>query len=179
MVIKCENYTHNSKYVLPVKPSPNLPEIQSIYVYPSTCYFEGTVLSEGRGTDKAFQIFGHPSYPKNLYAFTPKSREGATNPKWKDQQCHGWNLANTPEKILKEIGNQIQLKWLLQAYQLFPRKDSFFLKANGFNRLVGNDQLMQQIKQGKTEAEIRKSWEPALGNFKKIRKKYLLYKDFE
>jgi uncharacterized protein YbbC (DUF1343 family) len=185
-VIKCENYTHKSKYVLPAKPSPNLPEIQSIYVYPSTCYFEGTVLSEGRGTDKAFQVFGHPSLPKNLYAFTPMSREGATNPKLKDQLCYGWNLHNEPEKVLLQLNNRIQLKWLLQAYKLFPKKDSFFLKPKTgkpedyhFNKLAGNAELMQQIKTGKTEAQIRKSWEPKLTAFKKIRKKYLLYGDFE
>jgi hypothetical protein len=86
-VIKCENYDHNSKYVLPVKPSPNLPEIQSIYWYPSTCLFEGTVLSEGRGTEKPFQYFGHPSLPKSLFSFTPISRQGATSPKLKDVTC--------------------------------------------------------------------------------------------
>jgi uncharacterized protein YbbC (DUF1343 family) len=178
-VIKCQNYTHNSKYVLPVKPSPNLPEIQSIYLYPSTCLFEGTALSEGRGTDKPFEIFGHPLLPKNLYSFVPKPNEGAKSSKHYFETCYGWNLHGTPEEVLKKVDNRIQLKWLMEAYKLFPGKDTFFLKTNSFNRLAGNDVLMQQIKDGKSEEEIHKSWEPALSEFKKIRKKYLLYPDFE
>lgn len=177
-VIPCAGYTHKSKYVLPVKPSPNLPEIQSIYWYPSTCFFEGTVLSEGRGTDKAFQLFGHPSLPKTMASFTPHSREGAANPKLKDQLCYGWNLSGTPEQVLQQSGNKIQLKWILEAYRLFPDKNQFFLKNGHFNRLAGNDILIEQVKAGKSEAEIRRSWQPALDEFKKIRKKYLLYEDF-
>ena len=178
-VIKCGNYDHNSKYILPVAPSPNIRDIQAIYLYPSTCFIEGTVLSEGRGTDKPFQVFGHPSYPTTMYTFTPKPNEGAKSSKCYYQKCYGWDLSSTPEKILKDLNKKIQLKYLLDAYKLFPGKDSFFLKNNFINRLAGNDVLMQQVKQGKTETEIRKSWEPALGNYKKIRKKYLLYKDFE
>jgi uncharacterized protein YbbC (DUF1343 family) len=186
LVIKCENYTHKSKYVLPIKPSPNLPEIQSIYWYPSTCYFEGTVLSEGRGTDKPFEIFGHPSLPKNLYKFTPTSKEGAKDPKLKDQVCYGWNISGTPEQVLKNVDNKIQLKYLLNAYKLFPDKENFFIKPKSgnmdesfFNKLAGNATLMQQIQSGNSEQDIRKSWQPKLNEFKKIRKKYLLYPDFE
>jgi uncharacterized protein YbbC (DUF1343 family) len=175
-VIECKNYTHKSKYVLPVKPSPNLPNIQSIYLYPFTCLFEGTALNEGRGTDKQFQIFGHPSLPKNLISYTPRSVDGAKNPKLKDQLCYGWDLSGTPEQALKRAGNKVQLKWLLNAYRLFPDKENFFTKS--FNRLAGNDVLLKQIKAGKSEAEIRKSWEPALTKYKATRKKYLIYKDF-
>jgi uncharacterized protein YbbC (DUF1343 family) len=178
-VIKCANYDHDSKYILPVPPSPNLREMQSIYLYPSTCFFEGTVLSEGRGTDKPFQIFGHPSFPKTLYAFTPKPNAGAKSSKCFYQQCYGWNLSGTTDEVLQKLNKKIHLQYLLDAYKLFPGKDSFFLKNNFINKLAGNDQLVQQVKQGKTEAEIRKSWEPALSNYKKIRKKYLLYKDFD
>jgi uncharacterized protein YbbC (DUF1343 family) len=178
LVIKCKNYDHNRKYILPIKPSPNLPEIQSIYWYPSTCLFEGTVLSEGRGTPKPFEYFGHPSLPKTLFSFTPQSMEGAKEPKQKNMICYGWNLSGTPLQVLKAVGNKIQLKWIIQAYKLFPGKDKFFLKTNSFNRLSGNDVLMQQIIDGVSESEIRKSWEPALSNYKTIRKKYLLYKDF-
>ena len=185
-VIPCENYTHKSKYVLPVKPSPNLPEIQSIYWYPSTCFFEGTVFSEGRGTEKPFQIFGHPLMPKNMYSFTPVPREGAKSSKLYNEVCYGWNLSGTPEEVLKKVNNQIQLSYLLTAYKLFPDKEKFFIVSKKdpqpeeifFNKLAGNAILMQQIKQGKTEAEIRKSWQPALNKFKAIRKKYLLYADF-
>lgn len=179
IIIPCANYTHKSRYVMPVRPSPNLPEIQSTYWYPSTCFFEGTILSEGRGTDKPFQLFGHPSLPKNLVGFTPKSKEGATDPKLKDQLCYGWDLSGTPEQVLKQVNNKIQLKYVLEAYRLFPDKNKFFLVTNYFNKLAGNDILMQQIKDGKSENEIRKSWEPKLDAFKKIRKKYLLYTDFE
>jgi uncharacterized protein YbbC (DUF1343 family) len=179
LVIKCKQYDHTSKYILPVKPSPNLPNIQSIYLYPSTCFFEGTVLSEGRGTDKPFQVFGHPSLPKNLYSFTPNPNEGAKSSKLYGQPCYGWNLSGTPEAVLARTENKIQLKWLLEAYRLFPNKDSFFLKNNFFHKLAGNDVLMQQVKSGKPENEIRKSWEADLKKFKNIRKKYLLYEDFE
>jgi uncharacterized protein YbbC (DUF1343 family) len=175
-IIKCKNYDHNTKYELPVNPSPNLKEMQSIYLYPSTCFFEGTVLSEGRGTDKPFQIFGHPSMPKNLYAFTPKPNAGAKSSKCYFKKCYGWNESGTTAAVLEKVDNKIQLKYLLNAYKLFPGKDSFFLKNNFFNKLAGNDALMQQIKAGKTEKEIRASWEPALTEFKKIREKYLLYK---
>jgi uncharacterized protein YbbC (DUF1343 family) len=179
LVIKNKNYDHKSKYILPVRPSPNLPEIQSIYLYPSTCLFEGTVLSEGRGTDKAFQKFGHPLLPHNLYSFIPTPNEGAKSSKHYFEKCYGWNLSGTPEETLKKVNGRIQLKWLIEAYKIFPGKDSFFLKSNGFNRLAGNDILMQQIKDGKSEEEIKKSWEPGLQKFKAIRKKYLLYDDFE
>jgi uncharacterized protein YbbC (DUF1343 family) len=177
-VIQCKNYDHNSKYILPIAPSPNLKTMQAIYLYPSTCFFEGTVLSEGRGTEAPFQIFGHPTLPSNLYSFTPKPTAGAKNSKCFFQKCYGWYISGSNEVILKELGNALQLKYLLDAYQLFPGKDSFFLKNNFFNQLAGSDLLMEQIKQEKNESAIRTSWEPTLGNFKTIRKKYLLYKDF-
>jgi len=178
-VIKCQNYTHKSKYILPVKPSPNLPEIQAIYLYPTTCLFEGTALSEGRGTEKPFEYIGHPLLPKNLFSFTPAPNPGATSPKHSGKTCYGWNFGGTPEEVTKKVNDKIQLQWLINAYRIFPQKDSFFARPAAFNRLAGNDVLMQQIKDGKSEEEIRKSWEPALDKFKKIRKKYLLYEDFE
>jgi len=177
--IKCQNYTHKSKYVLPVKPSPNLPDMQSIYLYPSTCLFEGTALSEGRGTAKPFQYIGHPDLPKNLFSFTPNPNEGSKSSKHFGKVCYGWDLGGTVEEVMKKVDGRIQLKWLLEAYKLFPQKDSFFLRSNSFNRLSGTDVLMQQIKDGKSEEEIRKSWEPKLSEFKAIRKKYLLYEDFD
>ena len=178
-IIKCKNYDHNSKYILPVMPSPNLKAMQSIYLYPSTCFFEGTVLSEGRGTDKPFQVFGHPALPKKLYSFTPKPNAGAKNSKCFYQKCYGWNLSGSNKEVLKMLDNKIQLKYLIDAYKLFPGKDTFFLKNNFINKLAGNDKLMQQVKDGKTAEEIRSSWVPELNKFKAIRKKYLLYKDFE
>ncbi|GAB2826118.1 exo-beta-N-acetylmuramidase NamZ family protein [Ferruginibacter profundus] len=185
-VINCKNYDHNSRYVLPVHPSPNLKQMQSIYLYPSTCFFEGTAISEGRGTDYPFQVFGHPSLPKNLFAFTPMPNAGAKSGKCFNQLCYGWNITGTNEDILKATGKKIQLQYLLQAYRLFPAKDSFFLQPKSgktedyfFNKLAGNAVLMQQVKNGASEEDIRKSWAPQLTAFKLIRKKYLLYKDFE
>jgi uncharacterized protein YbbC (DUF1343 family) len=185
-VIKCAGYTHKSRYVLPVRPSPNLPDIQSIYLYPSTCFFEGTVLSEGRGTRTPFQVFGHPRLPDSLYAFIPQPNEGAKQSKWYGQTCYGWNLSGIPDQVSSLLNNRIQLKWLMEAYRLFPAKDSFFIvprsgnmEQSFFNKLAGNNDLWQQIKAGITETDIRKSWEPALEEYKRMRKKYLLYEDFE
>lgn len=178
-VIKCKNYDHNTRYTLPVNPSPNLKEMQSIYLYPSVCFIEGTVLSEGRGTDKPFQYIGHPSLSKKLFSFTPMPNAGAKSSKCFGQKCYGWNLGGSVEAVLKKLDGKIQLKYLLDAYKAFPGKDSFFLKNNFINKLAGTDQLAQQVRAGKTEKEIRESWEPALTAFKAIRKKYLLYKDFE
>jgi len=177
-IIPCKNYDHNSKYVLPVAPSPNLKSMQAIYLYPSTCFFEGTLLSEGRGTEAPFQIFGHPSLPNNLYSFIPKPTAGAKNSKCFYQKCYGWYKAGSNEAVLQDLNNTIQIKYMLDAYQLFPGKDSFFLKNNFFNQLAGTDLLMAQIKQEVNENDIRKSWKPLVDSFKKIRKKYLLYKDF-
>ncbi|KAA2240084.1 DUF1343 domain-containing protein [Chitinophaga agrisoli] len=174
-VITCEQYTHHTFYHVPVKPSPNLPNMASIYLYPSTCLFEGTALSLGRGTDKPFQVFGSPLFPKNLYSFTPRSTPGAKEPPLKDQQCYGYDLSGAPAAVLQETGNQIQLKWVIQAYKMYPQQDKFFTPF--FNKLAGNAQLMQQIKDGKSEAAIRQSWEPGLSQFKAIRKKYLLYSE--
>lgn len=179
-VIPCANYDHKSKYELPVKPSPNLPDMASIYLYPSTCFFEGTALSEGRGTSRPFQLFGHPALPDSLKSFTPRSIEGAKNPKLVNQLCYGWDLGGSIEEVLKETGGKLQLKWLKEAYRLFPQKDKFFINdGRTFNTLAGTDELQQQIKKGLSEATIRKSWIPDLEKFKLIRKKYLLYKDFE
>lgn len=176
-IITCKNYDHNSMYSLPVNPSPNLREMQSIYLYPSTCFFEGTVLSEGRGTSMPFQIYGHPTLPNNLYAFTPAPNEGAKSSKCFNQLCYGWNLSGTNKEVLQKLNKKIQLKYFIDAYKMFPGKDSFFLKNNFIDKLAGNDTFAKQIAAGKTEAEIRKSWEPALTKFKAVRKKYLLYKD--
>ncbi len=175
-VIPVANYTHKSKYILPVLPSPNLPEAQSIYWYASTCFFEGTVLSEGRGTPKPFQYIGHPLMPNTMFSFTPTATKGAPNPKHKDKVCFGYNLSGTPEQVLQKIDNKVQVSYLIEAYKLFPDKEAFFNK--GIDRLAGTDELAKQIKAGKTEEEIRKSWEPKLSAFKQIRKKYLLYPDF-
>lgn len=184
LVIKCANYNHNKYYEPPVKPSPNLPDMQSILLYPSLCFFEGTDISVGRGTDKPFKVFGHPLMPRKLYAFTPLSTGGAKNPPHKGKICFGYNLGEPKIDITKKQNKQINLSYLLTAYEQFPEKDVFFLrpkKSNPkwsdyfFNKLSGNYTLMWQVMNGKTEAEIRKSWAPGIAAFKKTRAKYLLY----
>ncbi|HUQ97680.1 MAG TPA: hypothetical protein VM010_08440, partial [Chitinophagaceae bacterium] len=143
---------------------------------------------EGRGTDKPFQIFGHPALPKTMYAFTPAPRDYAKEYKPYNQLCYGWNVSGTSDVVLKKINGKIQLQYLIEAYKLFPDKARFFYTAKKenagpndyfFNKLAGNATLMQQIRDGKTEAQIRASWQSQLKAFKIIRKKYLLYPDFE
>jgi uncharacterized protein YbbC (DUF1343 family) len=179
-VIPCANYDHKSFYELPVKPSPNLPNIRSIYLYPSICFFEGTNVSLGRGTDKQFQVYGSPFYPKDkaIFAFTPRPFEGAKQPPLEGRLCHGFDLTSLKPQSL-QAEKQINLSFVLNMYKDFTVKDSFFLKSNFFNTLAGTTQLQQQIKEGKSEAEIRSTWQEGLTVYKKLRKKYLLYKDFE
>jgi len=170
-IIPCRNYTHRSRYVLPVKPSPNLPNMQSVYLYPSLCLFEGTDVSLGRGTTKPFQQFGNPEFPKDLYSFTPESVPGASNPPQLGKRCYGYDLSAVDVKGLT-------LKWLLKAWSLTPEKDSFFLRGGrSFDRLAGGPVLREQVQQGLSGEAIRKTWQPGLKKFKAIRKKYLLYAD--
>lgn len=178
-VIKCANYDHNSHPTLAVNPSPNLKGMESILWFPSICFIEGTVMSEGRGTDKPFVYFGHPSLPKNMFCFTPMPNAGAKNSKCFGLKCYGWNLSGRPEKIIGQLDGKIQIKYLLDAYKIFPGKDSFFLKNNFINKLAGNADLQKQVRAGLSEEAIRKSWQPGIDAFKITRKKYLLYKDFE
>lgn len=174
-VITCKNYGHDSRYRLPVMPSPNLKNMAAIYLYPSLCLFEGTAISVGRGTPYPFQQFGHPDLTNLPDSFQPKAMPGATQPKLEGQICHARILAQNDSEALSLIRNRMQIKWLLEAYHSFPDKANFF--NNFFNTLAGTDQLQQQIIAGKTEAEIRESWQPQLQAFKKIRVRYLLYPD--
>lgn len=173
VVIPCKNYTHKSLYALPVSPSPNLKNMAAIYLYPSLCFFEGTQVSLGRGTDKPFQQFGHPLLKGYNYSFTPVSMPGATDPPLKNKKCYGKLVAADKADALKAIGNKLQIKWLLDVYKDYPEKSKFFIPY--FEKLAGTTSFRKQIEQGMTEAEIRKSWEPGLTKFKAIRKKYLLY----
>lgn len=180
-VVTCKNYDHQSMYTFTIAPSPNLPNMNSIYWYPTTCLIEGTVLSEGRGTAHAFAYIGHPSIQGKSFSFTPAPRQGAMSSKLYGQVCYGWDLTN--KEALKK---NIDLDLIKEIYNAFPQKDSFFIVPKTglatdffFNKLAGNANLMEQLKEGKTAAEIRASWQPGLIAFKKIRKKYLLYKDFE
>lgn len=176
-VIPVDNYTHQDLYQLPIKPSPNLPNMTAIYLYPSLCFFEGTIVSVGRGTDHPFQIMGYPGMESGNFDFTPRSIEGAAkSPPYLGEKCHGFDLREFGDIYIKNLG-QLYLYWLINAYKETKDKEGFF--NNYFNNLAGNSKLKQQIKDGKTEEEIRKSWQPELDKFKQIRKKYLLYKDFE
>lgn len=170
-VIPCLAYDQlavRMKYILPVPPSPNLKNSNAIRLYPGLCFFEGTLVSVGRGTDKPFEQWGHPDYQGKLnHTFTPKSTVGATKPLLENQICYGIKLDKAPEDL--------DISQLLKAYQLSPQKDSFF--NSFFEKLAGTKVLRQQIIKGKSEAEIRASWQPELEQFKKIRKKYLLYED--
>ena len=172
-VIPCENYTHKTQYQLPVMPSPNLKNMAAIYLYPSMCFFEGTVLSVGRGTPYPFQQFGHPALKQYSYTFTPVSMPGATDPPLKNQVCYGKLVATTGQEAVAATGNHMQIKWLLEAYRSYPEKAKFF--NNFLVKLTGTETFRKQVEQGLSEEAIRKSWQPGLDRFKKIRKQYLLY----
>ena len=166
-VIEITNYDRNKKYKLTFKPSPNLPNQQSINLYPSLCFFEQTPVSVGRGTEKQFQVIGTPYWENFKFNFTPKSMPGAKYPKHENLTCYGLNLEN------EEHLSKIDLKWLILAYKNEKNKDNFF--KSGFHRLAGNKLLEEQIKKGLSAKEIRKTWKNGLDNFKLIREKYLIY----
>ena len=175
-VIPCDNYTHDSTYVLPTRPSPNLPNQTAVYLYPSLGFFEGTVISVGRGTDYPFQIFGHPSLTNMEYKFTPVSTPGASkNPPYQDMLCHGVDLRDYSAHYFTEL-RRINLSWLIFAYQSFPEKDKFF--NSYFNTLAGGPLLRQSIENGENEYDIRVGWQNDIAQFLPIREKYLLYPDF-
>jgi uncharacterized protein YbbC (DUF1343 family) len=177
-VIPCQQYDHTVKYQLPVRPSPNLRTMAAIYVYPCLCFFEGTEISVGRGTDVPFQIWGHPDFiGKASYNFIPRSIPGATNPPQMNRTCYGQVAALDSSEAFLLMKNHLRLFWLQRAYDWFPYKERFFTPF--FDKLAGNKELREQITNGVTEEEIRKSWQKDIDNFKIIRKKYLLYKDFE
>jgi len=175
-VVPCLGYDHNVLYQLPVKPSPNLPTMESIYLYPSVCFFEGTAFSVGRGTDKPFQVIGSPGFTGGSYTFTPKSSEGAKSPKHEGKLCQGYDLTGEGKKFYSEPG-QIKLQWLIDCYKQFGDKEHFF--TSYFNTLAGTAKLKEQIVSGLSEKEIKASWQDGLKQFREKRKKYLLYKDFE
>jgi uncharacterized protein YbbC (DUF1343 family) len=176
-VIPVKNYSHNDFYELPVKPSPNLPNKYAVYLYPSICLFEGTVVSVGRGTDYPFQVIGHPDFLLGSYFFVPRSIPGAaTNPKYQGQHCNGQNLIGYA-KEMKNNPAQLNLSWLINYHQELKDKTDFF--TSYFEKLAGTAELRKQIEDGMTEEQIRESWQPGLEQFKQIRKKYLIYEDFE
>lgn len=171
-VVKCKNYTHASKYQLPVKPSPNLPDMRSIYLYPSTCYFEATPVSLGRGTDKAFQMYGHPNMKGYSFSFTPRSIPGAKTPPQLNKECFGVDL--TKEPSIDEINAKgINLAYVIDAYNNLNLDDHFF--RSFFELLTGRDYIRKMIMQGKSADEIKAMWADDVRKFKEQRKPYLLY----
>lgn len=176
-VVPCGGYDHSMLYEAPVKPSPNLPNMRAIYLYPSLCFFEGTIVSVGRGTDKQFQVVGAPGFDLGNFSFTPVSMEGAKNPPQEGKLCRGFDLSDMEIGALQQR-RSLDLSYLIEFYRGAPDKGSFFLKNNFIEKLAGGPDLKKQIVEGRTEAEIRQSWQAGLDKFQLIRKKYLLYPDF-
>jgi len=180
-IIPVANYSHDQEYVLPVAPSPNLNTQQSILLYPSLCLFEGTIISQGRGTHFPFTVLGNPDLKgKYEFSFTPVSIKGMSEtPLHQNKACYGLDLRKYDTSELLKTG-QINLKWLMEMYQAYPFKEKFFdfkqsNQMGNFDKLAGVATLREQIIAGKSEKQIRESWEPGLSDFRKIRKKYLLY----
>jgi len=176
-VVCCQNYTHQTRYQLPVKPGPNVRTMQAVYLYPSTCLIEGTVFSEARGTDFGFEAYGHPDIAPTGFSYTPRSIEGAKNPKHQDKLCHGVDLRKVPKKqILKE---GFTLKYVVDAYNRYGKGEELFAipKKNFFHRLVGVDYIYDMIIAGKSADEIKAMWKDDVEKFKVLRRKYLLYEE--
>ena len=172
-VIPCADYTHNSYFELPIKPSPNLPNITSIYAYPSLCWFEGTCISIGRGTNLPFQQFGFPNCKRGETSFTPREIPGvSSNPPFENQLCKGIKVS------FDERPTQLNISWLMDMYSSYPNKEKFFSSPSFFDKLAGTTLLRKQIIERHTEEEIRASWQKDLDTYNIIRKKYLLYTDF-
>jgi uncharacterized protein YbbC (DUF1343 family) len=180
-IIKVANYAHDMSYELPVKPSPNLNTAQSILLYPSTCLFEGTYLNHGRGTYFPFTVLGAPSLKgKYSFSYTPVGIKGmAETPLYMNQVCYGLDLRNYDTDKLRQT-KQINIQWMKELYAAFPEKEKFFdyrlsNQMGNIDKLAGTSKFRKQIIAGVSEAEIRKSWEPGLSQYKEMRKKYLLY----
>lgn len=171
-VIPCKNYKHSTLYELPIPPSPNLPKIKSIYLYPSTCFFEGTVMSLGRGTSLPFQVYGHPDYKGSNYSFTPQSISGAKNPPLLGKKCYGVDLSDTDDKYIRKQG--IDLSYVIDAYKNLNIGSKFF--TSFFDLLAGCSYIREMIEQGCDADEIKARWQDDVTKFKKQRAPYLIYK---
>lgn len=172
-VIPCDNYNHQTRYELPIAPSPNLPNIHSIYLYPSTCLFEGTVVSLGRGTDFPFQAYGHPQYKNSTFSFTPRSVSGAKNPPLLNKKCYGVDLRNVSHNEIWTNG--FDLSYVIDAYNNLKIGEKFF--SSFFEKLVGVDYIRKDIIAGKSVTEIKQKWQSDVARFKEQRRPYLLYEE--
>ncbi len=175
-IIPCSGYDHATRYDLPVNPSPNLNTMQAIYLYPSLCFFEGTVMSVGRGTAFPFRVIGHPDYPDTAFSFIPKASAVNRNPLFKNQRCYGIDLRSMNAEDLGKM-DTLNLSWLINMYKTMDKGGAFF--TGYFDRLAGTDTLRKQILDGWTGEQIRKSWQKDLDQFNVKRSKYLLYPDFK
>jgi uncharacterized protein YbbC (DUF1343 family) len=173
--VPCANYTHDSLYKLPVRPSPNLPNMRSVYLYPSLGLFEGTIVNVGRGTEFPFQVYGHPKLQGD-FQYTPRPIKGASmHPKHKNKQCKGTDLREYPlDSMFSEPG--LKLEWLAEAYEELQGTEDFFLKF--FTNLSGNSTLQEKIEEGQSIDKIQQSWDDKIEEFKKKREQYLIYEDF-
>ena len=172
-VVRCKNYTHQTRYALPIAPSPNLRSMQAIYLYPSTCLFEGTICSLGRGTEFPFEVYGHPDIKGANFSFTPRSIAGAKHPPLLDKECHGVDLRQMPHEEI--ISKGFNLEYVIDAYNRLGVGESFF--KGFFEKLVGVDYIRKMIVEGCSDAEIRVKWQGDVEQFKSLRQKYLLYKE--
>ena len=172
-VVRCKNYTHQTRYALPIAPSPNLRSMQAIYLYPSTCLFEGTICSLGRGTEFPFEVYGHPDIKGANFSFTPRSIAGAKYPPLLDKECHGVDLRQMPHEEI--ISKGFNLDYVIDAYNRLGVGESFF--KGFFEKLVGVDYIRKMIVEGCSDAEIRVKWQGDVEQFKSLRQKYLLYKE--
>ena len=172
-VIPCADYTRSTRYRLPVNPSPNLKSMKAIYLYPSTCYFEGTVMSLGRGTEMPFEIYGHPSMKNAPFSFTPRSMPGAKNPPLNGRLCHGKDLRGLDDDSI--IARGVDLSYVIDAYRSMPPalQPKFF--TSFFNLLIGDRRVAPMIREGKSAAEIRTLWQDDIKAFRARREPYLLY----
>ena len=170
-IIPVENYTHSTRYELPVRPSPNLPNMTSVYLYPSLCFFEGTIVSVGRGTEKPFQYVGYPGSPVGEISFTPLPNKGAPDPPYKNEECRGFDVAKYVNDV--SLLNKVDVQWLIIFFRSYDNKNKFF--NNFFDKLAGNSTLREQILNGTTKEDIIKSWQPDLEKYKEMRNKYLIY----
>lgn len=170
-VVECLGYTHQTRYRLPIAPSPNLPDMKAVYLYPSTCFFEGTPISLGRGTDMPFTIYGHPSIPPTGFSFIPRSRPGAKNPPQEGKVCHGRDLRSIPDEDIIAAG--LDLSYVIDAYRQSQLGDKFF--TSFFNLLAGNAEIRAMIADGWTAEEIKATWADDVEQFRTQRRPYLLY----
>ena len=171
-IVCCKGYTHQTRYAVPIAPSPNLRSMQAIYLYPSTCLFEGTICSLGRGTEFPFEMYGHPNL-KSDFSFTPRSIAGAKRPKHLDKVCYGVDLRQVPHEEI--IGKGFNLEYVIDAYKRLGVGEAFFTPF--FEKLVGVDYIRKMIIEGRSANEIRAVWQADIERFKSLRQKYLLYKE--